>query len=137
MFCINIFIMSRPSPGPARPTHTRPRPVPSPMCLNCFQPRPGPGPQYIGPGPARLGPRNYVEARAWTQSPARAGHYHTCTDNFACLCWGEADLTVQAKPWTFQHTNASFDSASVKQWTSVYARSWRSRGLGIGVSSQS
>ena len=63
---MNIFIMSRPSPGPARPgparpgqarpAHTRPRPGPSPMCLNCFQPRPGPGPQYVGPGPARPGP---------------------------------------------------------------------------------
>ena len=69
---MNIFIMSRPSPGPARPgplTH-RPRPGPSPMCLNCFQPRPGPGPQYVGPGPARPGPRNYEEARP---GPARPG----------------------------------------------------------------
>ena len=50
---MNSFIMSRPSPGPARPAHTRPRPGPSPLCLNCFQPSPGPGPQYVGPGPAR------------------------------------------------------------------------------------
>ena len=50
---MNIFMMSRPSPGPAWPAHTRPRPGPSPMCLNCFQPRPGPGPQYVGPGLAR------------------------------------------------------------------------------------
>ena len=70
---MNIFIMSRPSPGPARPAHTRPRPGPSPMCLNCFQPRPGPGPQYVGPGPARPGPQNYVEARPGPTRGLRAG----------------------------------------------------------------
>ena len=70
--------MSRHSPGPARPAHTRPRPGPSPMCLNCFQPRPGPGPQYVGPGPARPGParpgpRDYVEARPGPARGLRAG----------------------------------------------------------------
>ena len=50
---MNIFIMSRQSPGPARPAHTRPRPGPSPMCLNCFQPRPGPR----AAGRAGLGPK--------------------------------------------------------------------------------
>ena len=59
---MNIFILSRPSPGPARPAHTRPRPGPSLMCFNFCQPRPGPGPQYVGPGPARPGLQNYVEA---------------------------------------------------------------------------
>ena len=40
--------MSRPSPIPARPTHTSPRPGPSLMCLNLFKPRPGLGPNiYI------------------------------------------------------------------------------------------
>ena len=72
---MNIFIMSRPSPGPARPAHTRPRPGPSPMCLNCFQARPGPGQQYVGPGPARpaklcRGPARPGPARP---GPARPG----------------------------------------------------------------
>ena len=46
------------------------------MCLNCFQPRPGPGPQYVGPGPARPAKLCRGPDRAWTQSPARAGHYY-------------------------------------------------------------
>ena len=79
---MNIFIMSRPSPSPAQPAHTRPRPGPSPMCLIFFQPRPGSGPQYVGLGPARptqlcRGPARPAArgpGRAWTQSPARAGH---------------------------------------------------------------
>ena len=49
----------------------------------------------------------------WQSEPCcTVVQHHTCTDNFACLCWGEADLTVQAMPSTFKHTNASFDSAS-------------------------
>ena len=39
---MNIFIMSRQSPGPARPAHTRPRPGPSPMCLPGLDQKPGP-----------------------------------------------------------------------------------------------
>ena len=80
---MNIFIMSRPGPGPARPAHTRPRPGPSPMCLTYFQPRPGPGPQYVGPGPARPGPARPAKlcrgsarpgpARPVGYGPGRAG----------------------------------------------------------------
>ena len=79
---MNIFIMSRQSPGPARPgparshwvtAHTRPRPGPSPMCLNCFQPRPGPGPQYVGPGPARPARLCRGPARSGPRAAGRAG----------------------------------------------------------------
>ena len=112
---MNIFIMSRPSPGPARPAHTRPRPGPSPMCLNCFQPRPGPGPQYVGPGPARpaelcRGPRAAGRAGPGSDpkpGPRRALIYIQCTHTLtrvcacvrACVCIAVIALLFTNKSW--------------------------------------
>ena len=66
--------MSRPRPGPARPAHTRPKP--DVFKLFSAQARPGPAVCRPRPGPARPAKLCRGPDRAWTQSPARAGHYY-------------------------------------------------------------